>query len=263
MNRAVDSSSADDIDYVLAVEVALPAEELLLALVVIVRVVLEVPRYAPVGPVRVPLGAQHHVLGVADGPAGEGAGALLDVLFRIAAHAHREELQQLAAEVLVDRLAMVVVVVEPHDHRRVPRQLDQESPEVAEPVPAEHLDLVRQHLAVNDLRVARGEDAVPEERRLLSEGRPGGDHPVQPVVAAAPGPHHARLLVVEPTGHVVAHPACVRRIDQLLDRRVVPLRGVRLYLFTGRAESRPAHQVGYQPSVLAHDALRCQSIPRF
>ena len=130
----------------------------------------EAPRDPPVGPVRVPLRAQHHVLGVADGPAGECAGALLDVLLRVAADAHREELQQLAAEVLVDAAFVVVVVVEPDDHGGVPGQLHKERSEAAKAVAPEHPYLVRQHLAVDHLRVTGGENAVPEQRRLLDQG---------------------------------------------------------------------------------------------
>ena len=98
---------------------------------------------------------------------------------------------------------------------------------------------------------------MPEERGLLDEGRPGGDHPVEPVVAAAPRPHHARLLVVEPARHEVAHPPRIGRVEKLLDRRVVTPRGAGLDLVAGRAEAGAAHQVGYQPGIFAHDALRC------
>ena len=91
-----------------------------------------------------------------------------------------EQLEQLPAVVLVDRTVMVLAVIEPHDHRRVLRQLQQQRAETAHTVPGEHPDLVVQHLAVSQLAVAGGEDAVPEQRRLLAQRRVRGDHPVHP-----------------------------------------------------------------------------------
>src|SRR5690606_39358059 len=53
------------------------------------------------------------------GVAGQGAGALLDVAFRVVALAEREQLEQLAGEVLVGVRAAVEGVVEVLEHRRV------------------------------------------------------------------------------------------------------------------------------------------------
>ncbi len=99
-----------DVDDVFAVELALMAEKLLLAVVVIFRAILEFPREPAIGRAR--------DLGL-EGPAGEGPRALADILFRVVAGAEAEQFEQFAAPVFVDRGAVVLLVVEPEDHRRV------------------------------------------------------------------------------------------------------------------------------------------------
>ena len=79
---------ADDIDDVAAVPVAGFAQESLFAVVVVLGVKLEVPRNAAIGPVGIALGTQFHIPAVGDGPAGESAGAFLDILLGVVAHAH-------------------------------------------------------------------------------------------------------------------------------------------------------------------------------
>src|SRR5207253_6735898 len=53
-----------------------------------------------------------------EGPAGESAGCLTDILFRVGADTHAEQLEQLATPVLVDGRPVVLVVAQPEDHRR-------------------------------------------------------------------------------------------------------------------------------------------------
>ena len=101
---------ADDVDDVFAVEVARLAEESLLAVVVVFRQVLELPVVAAYGATG-QLGLK--------GPAGKGAGGFANVDLGVGADAHAEQLQQLAAPVLVDGIGMVFKVVQPVDHRRV------------------------------------------------------------------------------------------------------------------------------------------------
>ena len=113
---------ADNIYYVVPVEVAPLAQELLFAVIVVFGVELEVPGDAAIGPVRIPLRAQLHILQVGDGPAGKGASALLDILLGIISDSHGEEFQQLPAIVLVDGALVVVLVVQPDNHRRVAGQ---------------------------------------------------------------------------------------------------------------------------------------------
>ena len=78
----------DDVDDVLAVEVAGVAEEGFFGVIVVVVAVVEVPVDAAVGPDGVAAGAGGHIFGVAEGPAGEGAGAFLDVVLGVVADAH-------------------------------------------------------------------------------------------------------------------------------------------------------------------------------
>src|SRR5207237_3977330 len=82
----------DGVDDVLAVEGSGPAEKRLLAEVVLIGVEPE----------------REHVVG----PAGERARGLANVALRVVADAHREQLEELAAEVLVRVLLDVLAVVE-------------------------------------------------------------------------------------------------------------------------------------------------------
>ena len=169
---------ADDPDYIFAVQVAGVSEEGLFAVVMIFGTVLEAPSEASIGPIGVAHRPQHHVLGVRQRPAGEGAGALLDVVFRVVAYSHREQLQQFSAPVLVYGVLVIVLVVEPDDHSRVAGEFEQQVVEPSHAELPEHSDLVRQRLAVDDLRVSGGEDSVPEQGDLLAQGIAGGDHAV-------------------------------------------------------------------------------------
>ena len=79
---------ADNVNDILAVEVALLTQERLLAVIVVVRKILELPIKASIGPDRVP-GHSGGMQGrIANCPAGECAGALADVVFSVIADAH-------------------------------------------------------------------------------------------------------------------------------------------------------------------------------
>ena len=132
----------DDVDDVVAVEMAGFAQEGFFAVVVVLVAVIEMPGDASVGPDGVFLGADGHILGVAEGPAGESAGAFFDVVLGVVADAHRKEFQQFAAVVFVDGAAVVVVVVQPDQHGGVAGDFQQQVVETAQPVAAEHFDLV-------------------------------------------------------------------------------------------------------------------------
>ena len=148
----------DDVYDVETVELAGVPQVVLLGTVMVLGVELVVPQVgAPEEPVD---------LGV-EGPAGEGAGGLVDVLFGVVADTQGEELHELAAPVLVGRSLVVLLVVEPVEHRRVLRQSDEEVAVVAEAVLAEHADLVLNLIGALDLVVACGEDLVPEQPHLL------------------------------------------------------------------------------------------------
>ena len=174
---------------------------------------------------------------------GEGAGALLDVLLGVVADAHGEEFQELAAKVLVDGVLVVVLVVQPDDHGRIPGEFRQQVSEAAHaPVP-EHADLVGEGLAVDDLGVSGGEDAVPEQGDLLPQRGGSAGHAVQPVLAGTQGAHHAGQLGVEPADEVVTHALLAAVVEEPLDGGLVALGGVGFQLLAGGAEAGAPHQV--------------------
>ncbi len=94
--------------------------------------------------------------------------------------AEREELHQLAGEVLVGLLLAVLVVVEVAQHGRVADDRVGQRLEVADRVRPEQLVLQEHVIAVLDRPVARGEVAVPEQRHLLLERPRRLDHLLQP-----------------------------------------------------------------------------------
>jgi len=154
----------DDVDDVLAVEATLVAEERLLAVIVVFRPVLELPGEPAVRRTR--------DLGL-EGPAGEGTGRFADVNLGVIAGAEAEQLEQLTAPVLIDRGAVVLLIIEPEDHGRVGRHLHQKIAVVAHSAFAKDRDLLQQLVVIVDLGVAGREDVVPEQRHLLFQ-RPLG-----------------------------------------------------------------------------------------
>ena len=114
-------------------------------------------------------------------PAGEGAGGLADVGLGIGASAQREQLEELAGEVLVRPFAMAGPAVEPDEHGRVGDHRVEQPGEAAERPFAERLDLRGQGGHAVDLRQAGGEVAVPEERQPLAERVAAEEHAIEPV----------------------------------------------------------------------------------
>ena len=235
----------DDVYDVVAVEVALVAEEGLLSIVVVLGLVLELPGEAAQGQAR---NLRR------DGPAGEGPGALEHVLLGVVAHAHREELQELPAPVLVGLVLVVLVVVQPENHGRVLGQLDQQFPVVAHAVLAEHVYLLQHLVAVVHLGVAGGEDVVPEEGHLLLEG-PGGVNHLPHVVGLAVVGHSAGQLgaggVPEEEVLVVVGDVVLLGLQKLLHGGLVSPGGSLLQLGAGCSEAGAPHQVGHQRNVFS------------
>ena len=240
MNFAVASWTHDDLYDLLAVQVAAVAQEGLEAVVVQLLAVYEV-RPGLVGGV---LGDR-----LCYRPACERPGRALDVVLCVVADAHREKLQQLPPVVLVRLAIHVLVVVEPEDHGRVPRQVGQDGLHVGEAVSPEHVDLVGD---VTGLGVGRREDVVPEERHLLFERTPGVDHPVYPLVLAAEPDTEVAL------GDIFVDVGEALRVEEVVDDGLVAPGGQELQLVAGGAEPGPAHQMGDQIKVgLLHSAPPC------
>ena len=204
--------------------------------------VLVLPVQAAVGPDRVLRGADGVVVGVADGPAGEGPGALPHVVLGVVADAHGEQLQDLPAVVLVHGVLVVVLVVQPEDHRGVPGELDEQVPELAETVPAEHLYLVEDGLGLVELGVAGGEYAVPEQGQLLLQRAAGVDHPVDEVRLAAIDDEQAVLVDVVAADEVfvLERGRHVLGVEQLLDGGFVAHFGVAVQFVGGCAKAGAA-----------------------
>src|SRR5439155_11875635 len=84
----------NDGDDLFAIEPAGLAQEGLVTVVVVRIAVCKVPGDTPVGPDGVLTGTHSHVLGVPQRPAGEGTGALLNILLSVVPNAHGEQLEQ-------------------------------------------------------------------------------------------------------------------------------------------------------------------------
>jgi hypothetical protein len=164
--------------------------ELLLGGVVLVGVEHEL-----VVRVRVVIAAAHE----AQVPPREHTRRRVHVLLAVVADAEREQLHDLAPEVLLRTLARVRAPVEPDQHRRVLGNLDQQIAEAAEGELAEQFDLAlwtRQfaglqghHLRTlhpahrtRQLAVRGGEVVVPEQRHLLLQRALRVHHAEQPAL---------------------------------------------------------------------------------
>ena len=226
---------ANDIDDVLPVKVAGMPQESLFRRVVILLLILELPIEAAVG------AAGNHR---GDSPAGKGPGTFPHIRLGIVAHAHGEQLQQLPPPVLVDRGGVIVAVVQPVDHRRIPGQGHQQIPVVAHAPFPEHIDLLENFVEVVNLGVAGGENLMPEQDHLFLKGPAGVDHVVQPDRPAHAGGRRrfpeAGLIAqqFQPVGGRL-----LRRIQQFLHGgRVAPGRPF-LQFRPGRAKAGPPHQM--------------------
>ncbi len=103
------------------------------------------------------------------------------------------------------------------------RELDQQRIEPPETVAPEHVDLVEEGPGLIELGVARGEEAVPEERDLLLQRAPGRDHAIQPGGSGGVKLAELRLIDVVATDEVLGHGLWVAGVEQFLDHRLVAL----------------------------------------
>ena len=138
-----------------------------------------------------------HELQVHVVPAGEGAGGLADVGLAVVAHAHGEQLHDLAGEVLVGRALHVHAGIEEGQHGRVFCHGDHQLTEIAGALRVEQLQLVEQLAVVAHLALVHGEMPMPEQRHLLLQRRIAGHHAVGPPVGHAVGFEHAGAQPVE------------------------------------------------------------------
>ena len=243
----------DYVDNVLAVEPSGLAEEGLLAVVVVVRAVLEPPAVVPVG-----IAGQLR----GHGPASEGPGALLYVVFgvvelHVLADAHGEQLQKLTPVVLVGSAIVVLVVVQPVDHGRVLGQLDEDGAEAAHGKPTEELQLLVHLRVAVHLGVTGGKDVVPEQGHLLFQRTLGRHHAVHPVglVRGDARPHAVVGNVA--VGQVVVEGRLLLGVEQFLHGGLVSLGQSSFQLVAVGAEPGAAHQVGHQGQVFTTGHILC------
>jgi hypothetical protein len=189
---------------------------------------------------------------------------------RARADAHREELHQLAREVLLRPAANIEAPVEPDQHRRVPGDLEQQIAEVSDREFPEQLDLAddavgvlaglggehaggfRRSEGAVDFRVGGGEVVVPEERHLLLERALAMDHPEQPALARvvdvrqrlkAPGGTRGDADVPRLADLAVDVVRCAVEGEQALDGRDERHRRIARDVVFNRSERGPPQQM--------------------
>ena len=143
---------------------------------------------------------------------------------------------------------MVVLVVQPEDHRRVLGQLHQQGIEAPEPVEAEHFHLVEDSLGLVELGVTGGEDAVPEEGQLLLQGPMSLDHAVYPIRLGVWEERQVVLARMVPPDKVIVLQAGRRVLGmhQLLYCGLVAPGQIALKLLARRPEPGASQQMGHQ-----------------
>ena len=104
---------------------------------------------------------------VLQGPTGEGAGALSHVRLGVVPDPHREQFQQFPAPVLVHRVGMVLVVVQPEDHGGAFRHRHEKFLVVTQALLAERIDHVCDLVVVVDLGHARRKQLVIKQAQLF------------------------------------------------------------------------------------------------
>ena len=231
--------TGDDVNDVVAVEVPGLAQERLVFVVVVVRVVDEVRLVATI---RVP----GH--GIGDGPAGERPGRFLDVILGVvgvAVHsdAHGEQFQQLAAPVLVDRALVAHAVVQVEHHGRVAGQALEQDIEAAHAQIAEHVQLQLDLPTVLALGVARAEDPVPEKGHLLLQRALGVDHSVGKIRLINFQGVHLFPVDEVPLQDVHFQVGLGNGVEQFLDGGFITFGGALFQLGVSGAETGPTHQV--------------------
>ena len=189
----------------------------------------------------VPLGVEAEALRVVvEREAGQRARGLADVLLRVAVvRAEREQLEELAREVLVRRLVARAGEVEPDLHRAVAHHRARERAEVAERVAAQRALLAHHQLDVADLVVRGRPVVVPVERHALDQRMPAAHHAVEPPEHVVPvlvdrverPPVDARLRALERR---------TARVQELVHQ--LGVRALAAQIARARAEARPPPQ---------------------
>ena len=189
------------------------------------------------------LGARVVQLGLHDevqagvGPARERARGFADVRFGVVTDAHREQLQDFAAEVLVRAAFDVLAGVQIDEHGRVPGDADEQVAEIPVGVFPKERVLLEQLAIVAHLRVRGRKVAVPEQGQFFLERARGDQHALRPPLACAPHFEQIRTQPIEeavddrlqrsvpagfdPHAHRLAvHARDTHRVDAALGKRI-------------------------------------------
>ena len=144
-------------------------------------------------------------------PSREGACCLLHIPLPVVADAEREELHDLAREVLVGPFTRVHAGIQKHEHGRVLSHGDQQFAEVPAALLTERVQL-KEHLSViADLVFVGCEVSMPEQGETLAQRVFAGQHALGPPIADAVG----------------LEPRCAEPVEELVDdrlQRAVPAR---------------------------------------
>ena len=231
-----------DVNDIFAVKVAGLAQEGLFAEVVVLFPVGEIPGVAAIG-----LSGQ---LG-RDGPAGKGPGGLPHVHLGVVADAHGEELQQFPTPVLIYRVTVIFIVIQPENHCRILGKIHDQVPIVTHALLAEHINLDQHLVAVIQLGVSGGENVVPEKSHLFFQGLVGADHIIKPV-----GLTHYRVPAGEQATGVITQQQLAlaavpfgRGINQVFNHCVVAFSYKLFQLVPVSAKTGTSHQVRHQRKV--------------
>ena len=125
---------------------------------------------------------------------------------------------------------MVLLVVKPDNHRRVLGKVNEQVVQLAQPQPAEHVDLVQQRARLIRLGVACGEHPVPEERDLLLHRRLRRHHAIEPVRGGGVAIPKFMHIGVIPLDDIVRHVLRIARMQKLFDCSLVAQRLVMVKL---------------------------------
>ena len=106
--------------------------------------------------------------------------------------------------------------------------------------------MVEEDPGLIELGVARGEEAVPEERDLFLQRAPGGDHAIQTVGSRGVKLAEFRLIHMVATDEVLGHGLWVTGVEQCLDHRLVALRDIGLEVTTSRTKPGAAQQMRHE-----------------
>jgi hypothetical protein len=185
-----------------------------------------------------------------DRPAGQRAGAFLDVLLGVMADAEREQFHQFAGQVLVGMLLAIGRSIEPDQDCRIAHHGVEQFAERFAAQRAEQFVLPPHDAEILDLDGAGGEVIVPQERQSLAERIGTKKHPINPpCFQPSPirgGVEQQRRRLLELGGHTLAARGAGQ---QSLDARSRAVFQIALNLAPRRGEAGPAMQVDHAAQV--------------